>query len=93
MNFQSETVRRQQTISTEIGRLALKINQLSLWMQETEKTFFSLKLTVKAGSGDPEPSLSYAAIRSGCWVASHDALSTYSPFIFGFSGFFSFSFY
>lgn len=39
MNFQSETVRRQQTISTEIGRLALKINQLSLWMQETEKTF------------------------------------------------------
>lgn len=57
--------------------------QLPVWVQETDtlstlkisfKLSFLIKLIVRAGSGDPEPSLSYAAIGSGCWWTSHDAL-------------------
>lgn len=38
-----------------------------------------IKLILRAGSGDPQPSLSYAALGSGCTGTSQDTLNTSSP--------------
>lgn len=48
-------------------------NQLQVWIRDAFyslglglELFFLIKLIVKTGSGDPEPSLSYTAVGLGC---------------------------
>ena len=39
------------------------------------KLYMLIKLIVRAGPDDPEPSLSSGALESGCWSTSHHVLS------------------